>query len=98
MMRWRILVLAVTSLVISKPCTAATDPSTVLILVNDVVPPEAGTGSTGASVYVGEYYATHRGIPFSNIVHLNVPLVCCNSDPKHWDSWNVGWEKFDASI
>src|SRR5262245_39315762 len=70
----------------------------VLILVNDVAPPESGTGSKGASVYVGEYYATRRGIPFSNIVHLSIPLSCCDNDPKAWDSWNVGWDKFHAYI
>jgi uncharacterized protein (TIGR03790 family) len=86
------------SLTIVAPVFAATDPNTVLILVNDLVPPEAGTGSTGASIYVGEYYATRRGIPFSNIVHLSIPLACCDSDPKQWDSWNVGWDKFETYI
>src|ERR1700704_5690363 len=98
MMHWRIPALAVASLVLIGPCLAVTDPSTVLILVNDLVPPETGTGSTGASIYVGEYYATRRGIPFSNIVHLSVPLACCNSDPRHWDSWNVNWERFETYV
>jgi len=77
---------------------AAVDPNTVLILVNDVAPPESGTGSKGASVYVGEYYATRRGIPFSNIVHLSIPLSCCDNDPKAWDSWNIGWDNFNTYI
>jgi uncharacterized protein (TIGR03790 family) len=97
-MRWRILALAVASLVLCRPSSAATDPSTVLILVNDLVPPEPGTGPTGASIYVGEYYASRRGIPFSNIVHLSVPLACCSNDPRHWDSWNVNWEKFETYV
>ena len=42
----------------------------VLILVNDAMKPEAGTGATGASVFVGEYYAGKRGIPKANILHL----------------------------
>ncbi len=55
--------------------TAWADPhpqaARVLILVNDAMKPEAGTGSTGASVFVGEYYAAQRGIPKANIIHLN---------------------------
>jgi len=74
--------------------TSADDPASLLILVNDLVPPEAGTGQRGASVFVGEYYAQKRGIPRENIVHLSVPLACCNNDPKAWDSWNVGWPTF----
>lgn len=42
----------------------------VLILVNDSMPSEAGTGKTGASVFVGEYYAEKRGIPKANILHV----------------------------
>src|ERR1043165_4519414 len=84
--------------VLSIPCAGAADPTTVLILVNDLVPPEDGTGSTGASIYVGEYYASRRGIPFSNIVHLNVPLACCENEPRHWDSWTVNWEKFETYV
>ncbi len=42
----------------------------VLILVNDKTPPEAGTGRTGASVFVGEWYAQRRGIPRTNILRL----------------------------
>ncbi len=42
----------------------------VLILVNDAMKPETGTGATGASVFVGEYYAGKRGIPKTNILHL----------------------------
>src|SRR6267154_3835878 len=98
MMYWRIISVAVAGLCLIRHCNAATDPSTVLILVNDLVPPEAGTGSTGASIYVGEYYASRRGIPFSNIVHLSVPLACCSNDPKQWDSWNIGWDKFETYV
>lgn len=42
----------------------------VLILVNDSMRAEAGTGSVGASVYVGQYYAQKRGIPDANIFHV----------------------------
>jgi uncharacterized protein (TIGR03437 family) len=72
--------------------------SSVLILVNDAVPPQAGTGTKGASVFVGEYYAQQRGIPTAQILHLNVPLGCCTGDPTDWDSWNSDWEKFDTTI
>ena len=44
--------------------------SRVLILVNDAMKPETGSGTTGASVFVGEYYAGKRGIPKANILHL----------------------------
>src|SRR6516164_7270735 len=90
------LVLAGAALAIT--CAGATDPTKVLILVNDLVPPEDGTGSTGASIYVGQYYATRRGIPLSNIVHLSVRLACCDNDPKAWDSWNIDWQTFDTDI
>jgi uncharacterized protein (TIGR03790 family) len=70
------------------------DPGSVLILVNDIVPPEPGTGRKGASVFVGEYYAQKRSIPSGNIVHLSVPLGCCNNDPRAWDSWNISWAAF----
>src|SRR5437016_4179273 len=42
----------------------------VLILVNDKMPKEAGTGGAGASVFVGQYYAAKRGIPAGNSFHL----------------------------
>jgi uncharacterized protein (TIGR03790 family) len=90
------LVLAGAALAIT--CAGATDPTKVLILVNDLVPPEDGTGSTGASIYVGQYYATRRGIPLSNIVHLSVRLACCDNDPRAWDSWNIDWQTFDRDI
>ena len=90
--------LLLAGLALSSTCAGATDPNTVLILVNDLVPPETGTGSTGASVYVGQYYAARRGIPLSNIVHLSVRLACCDNDPKAWDSWNIDWQTFDTSI
>ena len=83
---------------VSFYCSAATeDPSTVLILVNDQAPPEAGTGSVGASVYVGQYYAQQRGIPAQNIVHLNIPL---GSPPntQFYDSEIVPFSVFDATI
>jgi uncharacterized protein (TIGR03790 family) len=77
---------------------AAADPSTVLILVNDLVPPESGTNGIGASIYVGQYYAARRGIPAANILHLNVPLGCCANDPHDWDSWNIPWSNFETYI
>ena len=70
------------------------DPSTVLILVNDQVLPEAHTNGVGASIYVGQYYATKRGIPAANIVHLSIPLGCCTSDPGAYDSWTITWPNF----
>ncbi len=58
--------------VLAVVCRADPHPqaSRVLILVNDAMKPEAGTGTTGASVFVGEYYAAQRGIPKTNILHL----------------------------
>jgi uncharacterized protein (TIGR03790 family) len=91
---------AVTALTLISfhPCHAAVDPSTVLILVNDLVPPESGTNGIGASIYVGQYYAMRRGIPAANILHLNVPLGCCANDPHDWDSWNIPWGTFETNI
>ena len=51
---------------------AARLPERVLILVNDSTPRESGTGSQGASVFVGEYYAQKRGIPPQQILHLRI--------------------------
>ncbi|PWU06099.1 MAG: hypothetical protein C5B51_12995 [Terriglobia bacterium] len=49
---------------------AATLAPRVLVLVNDRMPAEAGTGGTGASVFVGQYYARQRSIPDNNILHV----------------------------
>lgn len=72
---FRLAGLAVIALftVFVPPARATDDPSTVLILVNDAFAPETGTGTVGASDYVGQHYATMRNIPTSNIVHLNIP-------------------------
>src|SRR5206468_6064526 len=42
----------------------------VLVLVNDRMPKEGGTGSMGASIFVGQYYAAKRNIPAANILLL----------------------------
>jgi uncharacterized protein (TIGR03790 family) len=91
---------AVVFFCLAPPVCAATHPeaANVLILVNEAVPPQAGTGSKGASVFIGEYYAQQRGVPVSQILRLNIPLACCESDPTHWDSWNTDWQKFDSTI
>lgn len=73
-------------------------PASVLVLVNDETPREAGTGKLGASRYVAEHYAAARGVPAANIIHLKIPLACCESDPHAWDSWNISWENFDALL
>lgn len=43
----------------------------VLVLVNDRMPAEAGTGGTGAGIFVGRYYAGKRGIPVRNVVQVH---------------------------
>src|SRR2546423_11351807 len=47
----------------------------VLVLVNDRMPREAGTGNEGASVFVGRYYAARRNIPAANIFHLKTAIT-----------------------
>jgi uncharacterized protein (TIGR03790 family) len=47
----------------------------VLVLVNDRVPKEAGTGNEGASVFVGRYYAARRNIPAANIFHVKAAVT-----------------------
>jgi uncharacterized protein (TIGR03790 family) len=71
---------------------------TVLILVNDAVPKAPGTGAKGASVWVGETYASRRGVPFNQILHLDIPLGCCDNNPLDWDSWNMDWARFETTI
>lgn len=73
---------------------AQDDPTRVLILVNDATPPETGTGSAGASVFVGQYYAAQRHIPTSNIVHINMPLP----SPAAYDAENVPYTAYDQQI
>lgn len=58
----------------------ANDPTTVLIVVNDVYNPEPGTNDIPASVYVGQHYAAVRHVPTSNILHLNIPYAGYQSD------------------
>jgi hypothetical protein len=65
------------------------DPSSVLIVVNDNTPPEAGTGGVNAGQYVADRYAAARGIPARNIAHIRTTMACCDSDPRAWDSWNI---------
>lgn len=85
---------------------AATDPSTVLVLVNDLTPAESGTNGTGASVWVGQYYAAQRGIPAQNVLHLSVqgnscgspPNGCIDNNPASFDSYNIPWSRYDGSI
>ena len=50
------------------------DPSTVLVLINDLYPAEDGTNGMGASQFVGQHYAQLRQIPAANVVHLKIPL------------------------
>src|SRR5260370_26251635 len=84
----------------AQEVVAAVSPeaATVLILVNDAVPKAAGTGGKGASVWVGETYAKRRGVPFTQILHLNIPLGCCDNNPLDWDSWDGGWEQSEITI
>jgi uncharacterized protein (TIGR03790 family) len=74
------------------------DPASVMIIVNDAVPSEAGTRERPASVWVGEQYAALRGIPAENILHTASPMACCTFSPHSWDSWNISFERFDAEI
>jgi uncharacterized protein (TIGR03790 family) len=82
----------------SGPPAPTGDSDRVLVLANEAVPPEPGTGRKGASVHVAEYYAARRGIPPANIIRLTIPLACCASDPRAWDSWNISWEVFERHI
>jgi uncharacterized protein (TIGR03437 family) len=96
----RLSSLAVASICFCVSTDAAVHPEAgkVLVLVNDVAPPESGTNGKGASVFVGEYYAQQRGVPAGQILHLNIPLGCCENNPTDWDSWNMSWDKFDSTI
>ena len=74
----------------------APEAASVLILVNDAVPKAPGTGNKGASVWVGETYARRRGVPLNQVLHLDIPQA--GDSPLEWDSWNIGWERFDTTI
>lgn len=79
------------------PPKQATSPeaASVLILVNEAVPAAEGTAGMGASVWVGTSYAEKRGIPASNILHLNIPNT---ANPLAWDSRRIPWERFDSAV
>ncbi len=64
-------VVAAITLLLNPPTTSVIDPTRVLILVNDAMPPETGTGTVGASVWVGQQYAVKRGVPTANIIHVS---------------------------
>ncbi len=78
-----------------RKTAASPEAARVLILVNDAVGKMEGTGKTGASVWVGEYYAEKRGIPSSNILHLNIPNT---EDPFAWDSWHIPYSRYEEFI
>lgn len=63
--------------------------ATVLIVVNDAV---------SDSTEVGEYYATRRGIPFGNIVHITARAVSCSFGTDQWDCWHISATDFDTDI
>jgi uncharacterized protein (TIGR03790 family) len=46
------------------------DPTTVLVIVQDNLGPEPGTGNKNAGQFVADYYMQRRGIPAGNIVHI----------------------------
>jgi uncharacterized protein (TIGR03790 family) len=95
MVRWFVPMLFLGSALLHG---AAPEADTVLILVNKAVPKAAGTGGKGASVWVGESYARRRGVPFTQILHLDIPLGCCDDNPLEWASWNIDWATFDSTI
>jgi len=77
--------------------SAAPDPATVLIIVNDATPAEQGTGTMGASEYVGWYYAGARHIPLSNVFHIST-VSGPSSDPHDPLGWHISWEEFNTRI
>src|SRR5260370_8501175 len=75
------------------------DPATVLIIVNDATPPEAGTNGMGASIWVGQHYAAARGIPTSNIFHMNYAgWQGLDPNPQGWGNYYVDWATYVATI
>src|SRR5258708_38461759 len=75
------------------------DPATVLIIVNDATPPEAGTNGIGASIWVGQHYAAARGIPTSNIFHMNYGgWQGLGPSPHDWGNFYVDWATYVATI
>ncbi|MEP7353903.1 MAG: TIGR03790 family protein [Acidobacteriota bacterium] len=92
----RVVLFSVVLAACSSFCRAAVeDPNTVLILVNDQSPAETGTGGLGASVFVGQHYAQKRGIPSSNILHLNIPV---GGNNNAFDAEFMTFASFDALI
>ncbi len=82
----------------SAAFAASDDPSSIVILVNDLAPPEAGTGKVGSSRYVANYYAQARKVPKENIFHFSYLMSCCTYSPTAWDSWHIKFAVFDEKI
>jgi uncharacterized protein (TIGR03790 family) len=76
--------------------SAAHEPAKVLLVVNDSTPPEAGTGGMGASLFVAERYAAARGVPQSNIVHINAQISL--GDPHLPASYTITLNNFMLEI
>ncbi|MFN0169412.1 MAG: TIGR03790 family protein, partial [Bryobacteraceae bacterium] len=82
----------------SAASAVSDDPTSVVILVNDLAPPEAGTGKVGSSQYVGNYYAQARKVPRENIFHFSYQMSCCSYSPAAWDSWHIKFAVFEEKI
>ncbi len=73
----------------STTTNSGDSPASVIIIVNDATPPEAGTNGVGASDWVGEHYAAARGIPTSNIFHINWSPCCNIVDPHNYSDYTI---------
>ncbi|MFN7937697.1 MAG: TIGR03790 family protein [Bryobacteraceae bacterium] len=78
-----------------RKVAASPEAGRVLVVVNKAVGKMEGTGKTGASVWVGEYYAEKRGIPAANILYLDIPST---DDPFAWDSWHLPHARYEEFI
>lgn len=78
----RLALLLLCLLVFPRPGYTRDD---VLLLVNDLMPPEHGTGNTPSGQFVADRYASRRGV--TRVLHLRTTM-----------GESVSWDQFDATI
>lgn len=75
------MILVMMVMIFSLFCNAASnEAANVLVVVNDATVAEAGTNGVGASQFVADHYIAARGIPLTNVVHINSKGCCGFAD------------------
>ena len=79
----------------------ANESANVLVVVNDATIAETGTNGIGASQFVADHYIAARGIPATNVVHINSKGCCGFADGPDvhiYNNFHVSLEQFKIDI